>query len=88
MSRIIFKDKNNKTRIMEGLRSTGLTDCRGTPIYEGDILGAPDGTKYRVFWHDTRAMFALDPLEDKRSKYIEPWDDWSVYRKIRGADIS
>ena len=57
----------------------GIQDKNNQDIYENDILKAPDGTYYRVFYHDTRAIFMIESLEDKKSKYIEPWDDWTLY---------
>ena len=42
---------------------TGAADCKGNPIYEGDIVEDGEGIAYEVCWNDRGAMYYLLRME-------------------------
>ena len=65
----------------------GLHDRNAQEIYEGDIVEYELGGKGVVFWHDQRAMFAIDRSYEDAGMQIDSypfddWDDWHVISHI------
>lgn len=51
---------------------TGMQDCKGRDIYEGDILRIEDATAKVVFW-GRPPEYGLDPIDEDK------WcDDWNL----------
>jgi len=60
----------------------GIKDKNGVKIFEGDIVKGNNNI-CEVFYHEYRAMFALEYITDnKTEKCLYPFDDWDMFEVI------
>jgi len=76
MDRYVFKKLdgeivNFKEQFCIMKQSTGLSDSKGMPVFEGDILSNINSSDlYEVVWDYEGAMFILKNIWEKSSPYM------------------